>query len=97
MTTDLVKTELSPMLEELKKWFVEGGEHPQCDGWYLKFVFPNQLKVTVIYTTTSNGIEIGVRNLVGLFEVIEDVDPRNVIDILLEIMQRGAIHGKSGS
>lgn len=74
--------------EKLLVWCVDMGMHPNEDGWFLLFEFPNGLKATVVWTLESVGIEVGVVNGEWLVDVIEDLSGEDVLKALRSVMLR---------
>jgi len=88
---------LSPMDHELRERVKTActyvGVHPNCVddvwyGWLMMFEFPNGLIATVVYSTISQGLEVGVRRGDYLVEVHVNLNVDEVFERLIEIMER---------
>ena len=87
----LCPTDICPQLgerEQILHWCVGGGTHPNEDGWFLLFKFPNGLTATVVWTLESDGIEVGVRDGDWLIDVIPRLSGEDVVKALRSVMLR---------
>lgn len=85
---NLVKTESGADRKSLLGWCVEMGAHPNEDGWFMLFKFPNGLTATVVWTLESDGIEVGVRAGDWLVDVIPSLSGEDVVKALRNVMLR---------
>jgi hypothetical protein len=74
--------------EQILGWCVDAGAHPNEDGWFMLFRFPNGLTATVAWTLQTDGIEVGVRNGDWLVDVIPNLSGDEIRAALEEVMRR---------
>jgi hypothetical protein len=76
--------------EDLLQYCVFFGEHPLnwVDGMLMLFEFPNGLICSVIQRRCAIGMEVGVRDDVWLYEVVEKLSGDEVREKLVQVMER---------
>jgi len=85
---NLVKTDSGADRKSLLGWCVEMGAHPNEDGWFMLFKFPNGLTATVVWTLESDGLEVGVRDGDWLVDVIPSLNGEDAVMALRSVMLR---------
>jgi hypothetical protein len=73
---------------KILSWCVDMGSHPNEEGWFMLFKFPNGLTATVAWTLQTDGIEVGVRNGDWLVDVIPNLSGDEIRAALEEVMRR---------
>lgn len=87
--SDLVLTPTAMKVgQELLRWCVYAGPHPNEVGWLMIFRFPNRLQATVAYGQYSNGLSVGMMDGDSLMQVWDWLDGAEVVARLFKIMSR---------
>lgn len=76
--------------QELLRWCVYAGPHPNDSGWLMIFRFANGLQATVAYGPYSNGISVGVMDGDSVLKVWDWLDGSEVVERLFDVRTGGA-------